>query len=133
MFTKPKNAYSLTHTIIWDILYCYSASIQIQFDWPQIHRIIGELLPFCPRPSFCAVIPSPLQRHHMINVDLTAILNDLPSERTDPAASDDPAAILACKTNLGGRLSNQRLCTAVLAVTISIIPAVSKSRTFVFT
>jgi len=23
MFTKPKNAYSLTHTIIWDILYCY--------------------------------------------------------------------------------------------------------------
>ncbi len=24
MFTKPKNAYSLTHTIIWDILYCYS-------------------------------------------------------------------------------------------------------------
>ena len=25
MFTKPKNAHSLTHTIIWDILYCYSA------------------------------------------------------------------------------------------------------------
>jgi len=23
MFTKPKNAHSLTHTIIWDILYCY--------------------------------------------------------------------------------------------------------------
>jgi len=28
MFTKPKNAYSLTHTIIWDILYCYSAAVE---------------------------------------------------------------------------------------------------------
>lgn len=26
MLTKPKSAYSLTHTIIWDSLYCYSTA-----------------------------------------------------------------------------------------------------------
>jgi hypothetical protein len=36
MLTKPKNANSLTHTIIWDILYCYSAAIETEFDGPQV-------------------------------------------------------------------------------------------------
>lgn len=62
----------------------------------------------------------------MINVDLAAVLDDLSGEWTDPAACDDPAATFVCKPDLGSRLSNQRLCTAVLAVAIRIIPAMSK-------
>ncbi len=65
MFTKPKNAYSLTHTIIWDILYCYSTTIQVQLDGPQIHRIIGKLFALIPDPVTGSAIPGPPQWHDM--------------------------------------------------------------------
>jgi hypothetical protein len=51
----------------------------------------------------------------MVNIDFTAILDDLAGEWTDPAACDDPATTFVCKPNPCCRLSNQRLCTAVLA------------------
>jgi len=62
----------------------------------------------------------------MVDVDLAAVLDDLSSKWANPAACDDPAATFVCKPNLGSGLSNQRLCTAVLAVTINVIPAVPK-------
>lgn len=44
MRTKPKSAYSLTHTIIWDSLYCYSRAIGPGLHDDQVLPVIGKAL-----------------------------------------------------------------------------------------
>lgn len=97
MFTKPKNAYSLTHTIIWDILYCYSTTVQARLYRQQIHWIVRELFPLCFAPRPGAVIPGPLQGHHMVDVDVTGVLYYVAGEHADPAACNHSAAALVRK------------------------------------
>ena len=65
MFTKPKNAYSLTHTIIWDILYCYSTRIKTSSTGERLtisfanRSRLARVQPFAPR------FQRPLERNYV--------------------------------------------------------------------
>ena len=93
MFTKPKNAYSLTHTIIWDILYCYSGSIQASFNRYQIHRIVRKLLTLLPGPRGGPMIPRPIERYYVVNIYFSGVLNHFTCERANPPPRYHPASI----------------------------------------
>ncbi|MCW9007083.1 MAG: hypothetical protein OQK02_04035, partial [Marinobacter sp.] len=72
-----------------------------------------------------------IQRDHMLDVDLTAVLDDFACERTDSAARNHSATTFICKPDLGRGLCNQCLSTAVLTISIGVFPTLPERRPFV--
>jgi hypothetical protein len=68
----------------------------------------------------------------MINIDLASILNNVSSEWADPAARHNPTAPFICKPDPRAGLRDESLCTTVLAVSVRIIPPMTKRGPFVF-
>ncbi|GBO88847.1 hypothetical protein MSSD14B_25150 [Marinobacter salsuginis] len=99
MLTKPKSAYSLTHTIIWDSLYCYREAIQRCLDRQKIYGVIGKPFSICITPMIGSPTPGPFQWDNMIDVRFRRILNDISRERAYPSAGHDPAASICCKSD----------------------------------
>jgi hypothetical protein len=62
----------------------------------------------------------------VVNVDIAGVLDDTIGERAYPSAGHHPAAFLISKSNLRGGGGNEGLGTAVLAVSIDVIPAVAE-------
>jgi hypothetical protein len=99
MLTKPKNANSLTHTIIWDILYCYREYVQAQLNGPEINHIVCKPFSLGLRPPSGPALPGPLQRNHVINVYVATVLDHIACKGAYPAARDNPTLSVCGETH----------------------------------
>ena len=62
----------------------------------------------------------------MVDLDIVRVLDDMIGEGTDPATSNHSAAFVVSKSNLRGRGGDKGFGAAILAVSISVIPAVTE-------
>jgi len=62
----------------------------------------------------------------MVNIDIAGVLDYPIGEGANPAAGNDPAAFVISKSNVRGGGGDERFGTAILAVTIDVIPAVTE-------
>lgn len=110
---------------------CTLAPIQCQLDRPKVDWIVCKPFSFLRGPRIGPALLCPLQWHHMVNINILAVLDNVACKGADPTTGNDPATVIARETHWRAGTCDQRLSAAVLAVAIGIVPAVPKGRSSV--